>query len=177
MITTKFYEMIKNLLLFLESKECDVYFSIENNGVGEGVLALHENDETQPTSTLIDDPKGKRRGMTTTSKNKMASCMSLKQLFESRTISIRSNTLLRELKSFTRHAGSYAAQVGATDDCVSAILIVIRILQELATYDDLAFDKLYSGNFGRISDDEWETGMSEKEYNEDDDDDIGIIVM
>ena len=98
-------------------------------------------------------------------------------MFESRTISIRSNTLLRELKSFTRHAGSYAAQVGATDDCVSAILIVIRILQELATYDDLAFDKLYSGNFGRISDDEWETGMSEKEYNEDDDDDIGIIVM
>ena len=103
--------------------------------------------------------------------------MSLKQLFESQTITIRSATLLRELKSFTRHAGSYAAQSGATDDCVSAVLIVIRILKELATYDDLAFDKLYSGNFGRITDDEWETGAAEKDYDEDSDEDIGVIVM
>ena len=177
MSSNKFYAMIKNLLLFMESKDCDVYFSVENNGVGEGVLALHENDETQPTSTLIDGEGSKRRGMTTTSKNKMATCVLLKQLFESQGVQIRSATLLREFKSFTRHAGSYAAQVGATDDCVSAVLIVLRILQELASFDDLAFEKLYSGSFGRITEDEWEVATSEAEYNEDEDDDVGVIVM
>ena len=178
MITNKLYKIVKNLLLFMESKGCEVYWSFENNGVGEGMLALYENDEEQPESQLVDDPKSKRRGMVTTSKNKMASCVTLKQLLENRTMHIRSPILLKELKSFARHAGSYAAQTGSTDDCVSAFLIVIRILQEVASYDDLAFDKLYSGNFGRITDDEWETGIvAEKEYDEDNDEEMGIIVM
>lgn len=172
------YTMVKNLLLFMESKGCEVHWSFENNGVGEGMLALFENDEDQPVSVLTDAPNSKRRGMVTTSKNKMATCVAFKQIFESKTLTIRSNTLLRELKSFTRHQGSYAAQVGATDDCVSAVLIVLRILQELASYDDKAFETLYAGNFGRITDDEWETGATaEAEYDEDADDDIGIIVM
>lgn len=178
MITNELYKIVKNLLLFLESKDCEIFWSFENNGVGEGMLALYENDEDPPQSELVDAAKSKRRGMVTTSKNKMTTCVSLKQLLENRTMHIRSPMLLKELKSFARHAGSYAAQTGATDDCVSAFLIVIRILQEVASYDDLAFEKLYAGNFGRITDDEWETGVeATKEYNEDDDADLGIIVM
>jgi len=177
MITTELYAMIKNLLLFMESKNCEIHWSVENNGVGEGVLALYENDEDQPESMLIDDPKSKRRGMSTTSKNKIGSCITFKQLFESMAISIRSPLLLKELKSFTRHRGSFAAQTGATDDCVSALLIVVRILQELAGYDDTAFEKLYAGGFGRITESEWETGVAEKEYDEATDEDIGVIVM
>lgn len=178
MSTTELYKMIKNLLLFMESKKCEIHWSTENNGVGEGVLALYENDEQQPESLLVDDPNSKRRGMNTTAKNKTATCVNFKQLFESGTIQIRSPILLKELKSYARYRGSYAAQAGATDDCVSAALIVLRVLQELATYDDSAFEKLYSGSFGKITDAEWETGQTtQKDYNEDSDDELGVIVM
>jgi len=177
MSSNDLYDITKNLLLFMESKGCEIYWSFENNGVGEGMVALYENDEEQPDSELVDDPNSKRRGMVTTSKNKMTTCITLKQLFESDTIAIRSSMLLKELKSFTRNKGSYAAQVGATDDCVSALLICIRILQEIASHDDIAFAKLYGGNFGRITADEWETGVSEKNYDEDDDESFGVIVM
>jgi len=61
--------------------------------------------------------------------------------------------------------GSYAAQTGASDDVISACLIVIRIIEEMATFDQDAFDKLYSADTSKHVDpagwDEWDSEYSD----------------
>lgn len=137
------YPILKNLLKFLERTGSTVYFSIENNGVGEGLIALYEADENPPmASEMVSETGAKRVGMTTTGKSKMRACLNLKELMEKGTIHIRSNILLQEMKEFTRRAGSYSARRGSTDDCVSATLITLRILEEISSFEQEAFDKL-----------------------------------
>ena len=55
---------------------------------------------------------------------------------------VKSRMLLQELKEFSRRAGSYAARSGSTDDCVSAVLIIMRILEEISSFEQAAFDTL-----------------------------------
>jgi len=174
MNTNDLYDVLKNLLQYLVSKNCLVYFSVENNGVGEGIISLFENDETQPEVEFITDANttnSKRRGMTTTTRNKMAACVTFKQMFESGTLKIKSSILLKELKSFVRSKSAYAAQDGATDDCVAAVLIIVRILQDIAYHEDAAFDTLYGNHQDEESHDEWSSDWG------DDDSDVGVIVI
>lgn len=145
MSTNDLYAILKNILSYLESKRTLTYFSIENNGVGEGIIALYESDEEIPENAeFISEQGSNRRGMTTTAKTKMKACINLKELIEKDNMKISSDVLLAELKSFTRQRGSYAAARGSTDDCISAVLIVVRLLEEIASYEQEAFDKLYS---------------------------------
>ena len=138
-----------------------VYFSVENNGVGEGIISLYEADEQPPEEPVFVSEEGAtRRGFTTTHKSKMKACVNLKEMFEKRNLRINSLTLLKELKSYVRKAGSYAAQPGATDDSISATLIVMRLLEEISTYDQTAYDKLYA-----YDDEDW-FDHGEKGYDE-----------
>ena len=146
MSTNEAYRMLKKILLYLQKKESTVYFSVENNGVGEGVISLFEADEDQPTNVEFVSESGRnRRGMTTVSRTKMRACVNLREMIERNVMNIRSPILLNELKTFTRKRGSYDHQVGSTSDCISAVLVVIRLIEEIATYDQAAFDKLYAG--------------------------------
>ncbi len=157
MSTNKVYGVLKNLLLYLESVGCMVYFSIENNGVGEGVIALYEADENPPNESEFVSEEGKgKRGFTTSNKSKMRNCVNLKEMYEKEKITIKSKVLLAELKAFIRHKGSYAAQKGSTDDAISAMLIVIRLVEEIASYDQSAFDKLYAGEFQEWDASDWD---------------------
>lgn len=168
MSSAKVYPILKNLLKMLERTGSTVYFSIENNGVGEGLIALFEADETPPESAEFISEAGKDRlGVTTSGKSKIRSCLSLKELLERGTLSIKSKLLLQELKAFTRHAGSYAAQKGSTDDAVSATLIVMRILEEISTFEQQAFDTLRA-----VDDYKWNEGdvIRYDDYDEDDPD-------
>lgn len=145
MSTNDLYAILKNILSYLESKRTLTYFSIENNGVGEGIIALYESDEEIPENAeFISEQGSNRRGMATTAKTKMKACINLKELIEKDNMKISSDVLLAELKSFTRQRGSYAAARGSTDDCISAVLIIVRLLEEIASYEQEAFDKLYS---------------------------------
>lgn len=145
MSSPQVYKILKRLLKHLEDKDCTVYFSVENNGVGEGIISLYEADETPPLLAEFISEEGKnRRGMYTSNKPKMRACLNMKEMVEKNNLIIKSKLLLNELKSFTRKGASYAAQRGSTDDCISAILIIVRILEEIATYEQAAHDKLYS---------------------------------
>lgn len=138
------YGVIKYILKQMEKQSATCYFSVENNGVGEGVLALYENDENPPESAQFISEQGKARvGMTTTKRSKLKACLNFKSLMESSKLKIKSGMLLAELKTFAAHGGSYAALLGSTDDCVAACLIVVRLLSEIASYEQEAFDKLY----------------------------------
>jgi hypothetical protein len=88
--------------------------------------------------------------------------MNLKELVTKGKIKIKSKLLLTELKGFVRKLGSYSAQYGSTDDSISATLIVIRLLEEISTYEDKAFEMLYNLGDEEFIDDNGETS----EYDE-----------
>jgi len=139
------YHMLKKLLQIFQRAESTVYFSVENNGVGEAIIALYEADENPPISAEFVSEAGKaRKGMTTTGKSKMKGCLTFKEMVERHSIGIRSMQLIEEMKCFVRVAGSYSAKSGGTDDLVMATILVVRLVEELASFDQSAYDKLYA---------------------------------
>jgi len=155
MSTNDLYDILKNLLLYLERFSAQVYFSVENNGVGEGVISLYEADVEPPkTAEFISEDGAKKRGMTTTSKTKMKACVNFKELLEKGNMNIRSPILLQELKTYVRNKGAYSALKGSTDDCIAASLVVTRLVEEIAMYEEEAYDKLYNSQ----EFDQWATG-------------------
>jgi hypothetical protein len=150
---------LKKLLLIYERVQATVYFSIENNGVGEGMISLLEADDNPPeTSEFVSEEGAKRQGMTTTNKSKMRSCVSIKELVERGAMLIKSKVLIEEMKNYVRKGASYAAKAGATDDLVSACLIVVRLLEEVASFDQDAYEKLYAHAFDEESGNiDWDT--------------------
>ena len=113
----------------------NVYYSIENNSIGEAALvSLNEYGESNLPGTFISEPGKKRKGFNTTQKSKLTACAKFKTLLESKKLTINSRSLISELKAFVAHAGSYAAKIGDTDDLVMASLLTIRMIQELGSY-------------------------------------------
>jgi hypothetical protein len=162
------YALIKKIIKFLTANDCEVLFSVENNGVGEGVIALYENDEEFPDNATMIHEEGKTRlGFTTSDTTKLK----LKMLIESNNLPIHSMTLLKELKNFARSGKTYNAKSGSTDDCISAYLIIIRILDDLSEYDEDAYEKLYALS---VADDTWT--VDDIEMVEDFDDSLPFIV-
>lgn len=143
--TVTAYFKLKKLLKAFERAQCAVYFSVESNGVGEGIISLYEADEMPPESAeFISETGQNKRGMTTTGKSKMKACVAFKEMVERSVIHLRSKHLLEEAKNFVRKAGSYGAKKGSTDDLIMGSLIVIRLLEEISSFDQDAYDKLHS---------------------------------
>jgi len=139
------YTQLKNILKFLEQFTKEVYFSVENNGVGHGIISLYEADENPPVHAhMISEVGAKRLGVTTTAPTKIKSALKFKELFERNLMTIYSDYTFHEMKNYVRREGAYAANPGATDDCISAILIMFRVLEEMSTYDENAYVKLYT---------------------------------
>jgi len=157
MSSPEVYKVLKWIWKQIELKNGTTYFSVENNGVGEGIIALYQNDENPPdfaefiSEQSSDNNTSKRPGFVTSGRRKMKACIDLKMMMENETLVVRSATLIKELKHFARKRDAYCAQLGSTDDCISATLICIRILSEIASFEQEAFDKLYS-NLGEWGD-------------------------
>ena len=138
------YDILKRILILLENNRCNTYFSCENNGIGEAMLTLYDMDEDLPENAEFISESGKnRKGFTTTNRTKLKSCIMLKELFETLKLKIHSEQTLTEFKSFILKGKSYQAKAGATDDLVSAILVIIRILDEISLYEEGIYDKIY----------------------------------
>lgn len=141
--------MLKKIINVYEKIGAPIYFSVENNGVGEGIIALYEADEEPPeTAEFISETGQNRKGMTTTGKSKMKACLLMKEMVERNAVTINSPLLLAEMKMFIRRSGSYSAKTGGTDDLISGSLIALRLLEEMSTYDQTAYDKLYAHAYG-----------------------------
>jgi hypothetical protein len=144
--TKTVYAHLKKFLQYTEKRNCVVYLSLENNTIGEGLIALYEVDETFPQNVNIisGDDSGMRIGFHTDNKSKLRAAMALKSLVETGKIGIRSRELLQEMKNYVRKGGSYAAQIGSTDDGISAMMILCRMLMEIASFEESAYDMFYS---------------------------------
>ena len=66
-----------------------------------------------------------------------------KMLIERKILKINSPITIQELKAFVLRNGKYQAQHGSTDDTISALMIVVRIMEKLAKQNQEVFNALY----------------------------------
>jgi hypothetical protein len=127
------------------NKPPTLYWSFENNSAGAAIGTLYYNDEKFPEEAQILSDKGARAGFRTVNKPKLEACRHLKNLVEKKNgnLKVKSKLLIFELKNYIQTGASYAAKHGATDDLVSAMLIIMRMLKQLSDYEPEVFDKLY----------------------------------
>lgn len=151
MSSPELYVIMTDLLRAIEAVGGQSYVSVENNGVGEGMISLYQTDEYFPTSATFISEGPKKFGFVTTNKSKCSSCLVLKDMIENDDLNILSPTMLKELKTFVRKGTSYTAQLGSTDDCISSLLIVIRILEKMTSFDPQAYNKYYTERHIRAS--------------------------
>lgn len=176
------YTQLKNILTFLEKFSKDIYFSIENNGVGNGLIALYEADEQPPTyAHMVSENGSKKYGFTTTLPSKIKSALKFKELFERNLMTLHSEYLFHEMKNYVRKGTEgYAANPGATDDCIAAFLIIFRILEQMSTYDEHAYTKLYTVGAEIEMEGKWdyrEEDSKSLRYSEDEDEDYLPIII
>ncbi len=132
---------IVNELYDVTKDDKKIYYSVENNTIGEAALiSIAEYGEERIQGYFLSEPAGGgsrryRKGFNTTHKPKLAACNKLKLLIETGRMKIRSASLVSELKTFVASGMGYAAKPGETDDLVMSTVLAIRMLQLLQSYD------------------------------------------
>lgn len=137
------YTLLKKVINFIAGTGAIIYFSVENNGVGQGIISLYMTDDVPPRATFVSEEGKNKLGIVTSPRSKIRTCVKMKNMVERRAMTITSNVLVKELKNYVRKNGSYAAQIGATDDCISALMIVIRIIEEISNFDANAYHMMF----------------------------------
>jgi hypothetical protein len=119
-----------------------IYWSVENNGIGEAcLLVINDFGEENIPGLFVSEPMRKghvrkfRKGFNTTHGTKITACSRLKTMIENDKMTIRSKTLISELKGFVATGSSYQAKSGMGDDLVSATLLALRIMAVLKDWD------------------------------------------
>jgi len=120
----------------------NVYYSVENNTLGEAALISIENiGEENIPGVFLSEPKSMggtrryRKGFNTTNKSKLTACAKLKSLVETRRMHVASKALISELKTFIASGNSYEAKIGEHDDLVMSTLLILRMAQLLQQFD------------------------------------------
>jgi hypothetical protein len=146
-------KILKDILKYLEDQmdgtANNIYWSIENNTVGEaGLVCIKDQGEEQFSGLMISEPMRKghvrkfRKGFNTTHGSKIAACARLKHIIESNQMQLNSKSLVSELKSFIASGFSFKAKSGDHDDLVSALLLIVRMSQLVADWDPRVFETL-----------------------------------
>ena len=124
-----------------------IYWSVENNGIGEAALiVINDFGEENIPGLFISEPMRKghvrkfRKGFNTTHSSKITACSRLKSMVESDKMLVRSKPLLSELKGFVATGSSYQAKSGMTDDLVSATLLCLRMMAVMKDWDPRIYD-------------------------------------
>lgn len=117
MLTKKLIEIIT--LAFNEGA-IEVYYGVENNGVGNGVLRLLEsaNNSYLDRATMISstDSNGviRKSGITMTPKSKSIGCAQLKQMLENMQVKLNDAATKVELQFFVKVGNTFKAERGAS---------------------------------------------------------------
>jgi hypothetical protein len=127
----------------------NVYYSVENNTLGEAALiSIDEYGEQNINGIFLSEKKRRgntrrfRKGFNTTNSTKLAACAKAKTLIEKKAMSISSKPLVTELKHFVAHGASFAAKPGETDDLVMAMILSVRMFAVLKDYHKELADNL-----------------------------------
>ena len=124
-----------------------IYWSVENNGLGEAALiVINDFGEENIPGLFVSEPMRKghvrkfRKGFNTTHGTKVTACSRLKTMIENDKMVIHSKPLLSELKGYVATGSSYQAKSGMSDDLVSATLLSLRMMSVLKDWDPRVYN-------------------------------------
>ena len=119
-----------------------IYWSVENNGIGEAcLLVINDFGEENIAGLFVSEPMRKghvrkfRKGFNTTHGTKITACSRLKTMIENDKMVIHSKPFITELKAFVATGSSYQAKSGGSDDLISATLLALRMMAVLKDWD------------------------------------------
>lgn len=140
-IVSSISRFIDDKMKQLNSRNCEIYWSFENNGIGQRVIPIINNlpDDIIKATLISPTTKNFQLGFNT-NRNKIVSCSILKKLCDKHLMSINSRLLVQQLFNYVESGGSYACPQGEHDDLISALLIIINIVEEVSKYDDSMHD-------------------------------------
>jgi hypothetical protein len=152
--------VLRDICKFI-SDECNkqnaqpsLYYSVENNTVGEAVLVvIEEMGEESIPGMFLSEPIKKghvrrfRRGFNTTHTSKIAICAKLKHLIETNRMKICSKPLISELKTYVAKGASFAGKSESSDDLVASLLLAVRMIMLLQDWDPAIYDKMREDRF------------------------------
>jgi hypothetical protein len=138
-------KILQELTQYLKEQgvpETSIYYSVENNTLGEAALvAIEEIGEENFRGTFLSEPRGLgtsrkfRKGFTTTNTSKISACSKFKHLVENNKFTVNSANLLSELKTFVAAGVGYKAKPGCTDDLVMAVLLCVRMIGAMQSFE------------------------------------------
>lgn len=158
--------ILKDILTYIkdeigEENSSNIYWSIENNTVGEaGLVCIRDIGEENFPGLFLSEPVRKghvrkfRKGFNTTHGSKISASARLKYLIESGKMKINSKSFISELKAFIATGVSFKAKPGEQDDLISAMLLAVRMSQVLADWDPRVFESI-STNDDSVIDEDW----------------------
>jgi hypothetical protein len=124
------------------NSDTSIYWSVENNGLGEAaLLVIQDFGEENIPGLFISEPIRKghvrkfRKGFNTTHGSKTTACARLKTMVENNQLTLHSKPLISELKAFVAAGSGFQAKQGHTDDLVSALLLSLRIITIMKDWD------------------------------------------
>ena len=147
----KLKTLIEWMYTDLKTKGCrrpEIYWSLENNSVGEGFICsmrekafnnnLNNAQDYIKRGNLISENGNKRIGFTTSKKTKTVACAQLKNLLETNRMIIHSNEYVKQLSNFTLKEVNYSASgKGEHDDLISASLVILYMYLQCKNSLDL----------------------------------------
>jgi hypothetical protein len=127
----------------------EIYYSIENNTIGEaGLVAISDIGEENISGQLLSETVKKghvrrfRKGYNTTHNSKMSACAKFKQMVENDSMIIKSKNLVSEMKNFVASGNSFKAKPGEHDDLVMSTLLAVRMASTISSWDQKLFERL-----------------------------------
>ena len=125
----------------------NVYWSVENNGIGEAALiVINDFGEENIPGLFVSEPMRKghvrkfRKGFNTTHGTKITACSRLKTMVENDKMKIHSKPLIGELKNFIATGSSFQAKSGTHDDLIASTLLAIRMMAVLKDWDPRVYN-------------------------------------
>ncbi len=119
-----------------------IYWTVENNTIGEAALVvIRDTGEENFPGEFIHEPqkvagKRARKGFHTSHKTKVEACVNLKRFIETDKLKVHSKPLIAEFKNFVARGNSYSAKPGEHDDLVMSMIIAIRMIAHISTFED-----------------------------------------
>lgn len=124
------------------SSGSNIYWSVENNGIGEAALiVINDFGEENIPGLFVSEPIRKghvrkfRKGFNTTHGAKISVCSRLKTMIENDKLIVNSKPLITELKNYIATGTSFQAKSGSGDDLVSSLLLALRVITVMKDWD------------------------------------------
>ena len=148
-IMKQMIDQIADDLQAMGKAQPEIYYSIENNTIGEaGLIAIADIGEENIPGQFLSETVRKghvrrfRKGYNTTHNSKMSACAKFKQMLENESMQVNSKNLVSELKNFVASGNSYKAKPGEHDDLVMSTLLAVRMASTVSSWDQKLFERL-----------------------------------